>query len=40
LLENRALKKWGSDLDYTSYLERTPKIMLKKPKMNKKEKHD
>ena len=38
LLENRALKKWGSDLDYTSYLERTPKIMLKKPKMNKKEK--
>jgi len=40
LLENRALKKWGSDLDYTSYLERTPKIMLKKPKINKKEKHD
>ena len=38
LLENRALKKWGSDLDYTSYLERTPKIMLKKPKINKKEK--
>jgi steroid 5-alpha reductase family enzyme len=31
LLENRALKKWGSDPDYTSYLERTPKLILKKP---------
>ena len=32
LLENRAQKKWGSDPDYIAYLERTPKLILKKPK--------
>lgn len=33
LLENRALKKWGSDPDYIAYLEVTPKLILKKPKI-------
>ena len=32
MLENRAQKKWGSDPDYIAYLERTPKLILKKPK--------
>ena len=32
LLENRAQKKWGSDPDYIAYLERTPELILKKPK--------
>ena len=31
LLENRAIKKWGSDPEYTSYLERTPVLIMKKP---------
>jgi len=31
LLENRAIKKWGSDPEYTSYLERTPVLIMRKP---------
>ena len=31
LLENRAIKKWGSDPDYMNYLEKTPVLMMKKP---------
>ena len=34
LLENRAIKKWGSDPEYISYLERTPALMMKKPRSN------
>ena len=34
LLENRAIKKWGSDPEYVSYLERTPALMMKKPRSN------
>jgi steroid 5-alpha reductase family enzyme len=34
LLENRANKKWGSDPEYISYLERTPALMMKKPRSN------
>ena len=31
LLENRAIKKWGSDPDYMNYLEKTPVLIMKKP---------
>lgn len=32
LLENRGMKKWGSDPEYIDYVNRTPALMLKKPK--------
>tara|TARA_B100001564_G_C20280847_1_gene508004 strand:- start:148 stop:609 length:462 start_codon:yes stop_codon:yes gene_type:complete len=32
MLENRAIKKWGSDPEYVDYLERTPSLIMKKPK--------
>ena len=32
LLENRGMKKWGSDPEYIDYLNRTPALILKKPK--------
>ena len=31
MLENRGMKKWGSDPEYIDYLERTPSLLLKKP---------
>ena len=31
LLENRAIKKWGSDPEYITYLESTPVLIMKKP---------
>ena len=31
LLENRAIKKWGSDPDYMNYLEKTPVLIMRKP---------
>ena len=31
LLENRAIKKWGSDPEYMNYLERTPVLIMRKP---------
>ena len=33
LLEGRGEKKWGSDPDYQDYLQRTPRLMLKRPKL-------
>ena len=32
LLENRGMKKWGSDPEYIDYVNRTPALILKKPK--------
>ena len=32
LLENRGMKKWGSDPQYIDYVNRTPALILKKPK--------
>ena len=32
LLENRGMKKWGSDPEYIDYVNRTPALLLKKPK--------
>ena len=32
LLENRGMKKWGSDPEYIDYLERTPSLVMRKPK--------
>ena len=32
LLENRGMKKWGSDPKYIDYVNRTPALILKKPK--------
>ena len=31
MLENRGMKKWGSDPEYMDYLQRTPSLLLKKP---------
>ena len=31
MLENRGMKKWGSDPEYVNYLENTPSLILKKP---------
>ena len=32
MLENRGMKKWGSDPEYIDYLERTPSLVMRKPK--------
>ena len=32
LLENRGMKKWGSDPEYIDYLERTPSLVMREPK--------
>ena len=32
MMENRNIKKWGSDPEYMDYLERTPALILRKPK--------
>ena len=32
LMENRNIKRWGSDPEYMDYLKRTPALMLRKPK--------
>ena len=32
MLENRAIKKWGSDPEYMDYLEKTPSLIMKRPK--------
>ena len=32
MLENRGMKKWGSDPEYMDYLERTPSLVMRKPK--------
>jgi hypothetical protein len=32
MLENRGMKKWGSDPKYIDYLERTPSLVMRKPK--------
>ena len=32
LLENRGMKKWGSDPEYIDYVNRTPALILKRPK--------
>ena len=31
MLENRGMKKWGSDPEYVNYVENTPALILKKP---------
>ena len=31
MLENRGMKKWGSDPEYVNYVENTPSLILKKP---------